>query len=176
MLFKIIKQNKKDKTAINSKAKKIQILTTKYLEYKFLFTKIQSNYSNLKIKHDQHFKNETEITEAYKKLKIESETKYRKFSKEINILYQYKRKRTIIRAFGQINENRLYNKTDPLLIMTNIMREQKEKEQIITNFEKTNCDIIGRSILAKEEAKKLRINLHATERLRLKMEEIFILW
>ena len=90
--------------------------------YKGKLRKIQS-------KNDQLLKHNKKFLEAYKKLKLKFDNKYMQFFTKINILYLYKQKKIIIKAFGQIIENGLFDETDPLLIMTNLMRDHKEKKK-----------------------------------------------
>ena len=153
------------KIIIKSQAETIQKLTNKYKNYEAKFTNIQSIYDHL-------HKHNKELIEEYKKLKKESETKYQRFSRKINILYQQKRKTSIIRAFGKIIKNGLFYENDPLVTMTNLMRDLKEKEKIIKKKKNTIYDIICCFKETEEEARRLRVNLHATETKMLQMDEV----
>ena len=136
------------------------------------FYKSKSN--KIETKYDELIKQKKKLKKAFEKLNTPFKFKYKQFSRKINILYQHKKKRIIMRAFGHLNENGLSDETDPLLIMINFMKELKEKNNMIKNYENTNYDIMGRSKAAEEEAERLRVHLHAAETKKLQIEQIVL--
>ena len=157
---------------IESQADMIKKLTKERDQYKAKFTEMESKYNDTKEKYDLLYDQKEEMIKSYNALKSESEIKTRDFVKKIKIMYNHKRTRTKIGAFGSIIENKLSEETNHEVIISNLIRDLEEKRKLIKHHQKTTYEAVNICKAAEEEAERFRESLQAAESQLLRIRDV----
>ena len=147
------------KSSIKSHKDKIRKLTEERDEYKAKFTQMQSKYNDLKEKYDKVLKKKDKLTEAFNALKIVPNLKTRNFVKKLNILYNHKSTRTTIGDYNPVNRNRLFDETDPLIIIRDLKEDLKQEKDQNRQLQNGIYHAVDQRREAEEETRRLRTEL-----------------
>ena len=171
------------RSTIDSQEEKIKNLTQQRDSYKEKLDQIQSNYNDLKEKHDSLYnqiqsklddlkerhdsllKQNTELYKVYKTIKFESETKNQEFQKKISILddQKIKKQTTIISKKESLIGKRSFDEIDPLVNIQKMREDIQQEKDLKKHYQNTIYDVIGHRIAAEKESRELRIELETVK-------------